>query len=48
MDAFFADHPEVFYLKFEYTIISKKNIIKDALVIEVQYTEIDKSKFQIK
>lgn len=48
MDAFFADHPEVFYLKFEYTIISKKNIIKDALVIEVQYTEIDKSKISNK
>lgn len=39
MEAFFSDHPEVFYLSFEYKLSTIKTIFSTVLEVEVGYSE---------
>lgn len=48
MSAFFADHPEVFYVKLSYKISLSKNILSEKIRIDLSYTINDKNELDTK
>lgn len=48
MSAFFADHPEVFYLKLSYKISLSKSILNEKIKIELSYIINDKNELDSK
>jgi hypothetical protein len=48
MSAFFADHPEVFYLKLSYKISLSKSILNEKIRIDLTYTINDKAELDSK
>lgn len=46
--AFFADHPEVFYLNLTYKIYVSKSLLNDRIRIELSYSVQDKSDLEVK
>ncbi len=48
MTAFFADHPEVFYLNLTYKLYVSKSLIHDKIKIELSYSVKDENELELK
>lgn len=48
MNAFFADHPEVFYVNNQYTIVTSKILFKDVISVNLTYSVASKSELEEK